>query len=285
MREEIELVQLEGAELYVEDVGPIDAPALLVVHGGPGASSYVLRESMGEWLEDYRVLYLDQRGGGRSPELPPEPALFTVDALVEDFEDLRLHFGLERFSLLSHGFGAIPALEYARRYSQNVQGALLVSPWICMPKLAQRLFRASMHLQGVGEVPAPEDPGQALAEAFAQAEAKKVFDALMFPSEHVRMELEWMSEGELIGGNAAEMFVYNGLWKLDYTPFLIDFPGIPQVVVGRQDGTSYPEQAETLADLVGGGLHDIEGAGHYPWLDQPQAFATLLYDWLDALED
>ncbi len=285
MREEIRLVPLGEVEVYLEDVGALDAPALAIVHGGPGGSSYVFREMLGEELADYRVLYIDQRGSGRSPALPPDPRLFTVDALVEDLDALREALGLERWTLLAHGFGAVPALEYARRFPAFVRGVVLVGPWVHYPWLAKRLWRASRVLQGQDAEGAPEDPQAALEEAFAELEPKVVFDALMFPSDHGRAQYEWVVEGSglMPGAHVGEMFVTNGLWALDYTPYLMDLSLAPHVIVGEKDGTSYPEQAEAVVDLAGGRLEVIPGAGHYPWIDAPEAFVRALYAALDAV--
>lgn len=287
MREEIDVIAVnDEVELYVEDVGPEDATPVVVVHGGPGGSAYVLREGLEEELAGFRVIYFDQRGGGRSPELEPEPRLFTVDALVGDLEALREHLGLGRWGVLAHGFGAVPALEYARRFAPRVAALGLVGPWVNFPALARRLFRASLALRDLPEAAAPEDPRLALQEAFGVLEPKAVFDALMFPSEHGRMEFEWLSEGAGILGNDApgQMFVYNGLWELDYSSRLLELPLEPLAVVGSLDGTSYPEQAEAVADLSGGRLEVVEGAGHYPWIDQPAAFGEALQGFLEALE-
>lgn len=283
LREEIELIPLDGVEVYLEDVGPADAPVLLFLHGGPGGSSYTFREEMGDVLEDYRLLYLDQRGGGRSPELPPDPDLFTLDALVEDLEDLRNHLAIEGWTLLSHGFGGMVALEYARRYPQRVQGQLMVAPWISFPLLAQQLHRAAQQLRGGSQETPPERPADALAEAFADLDPKVVFDHLLFPSEHTRLQHEWIAETELIGGNAGEMFVRNGLWDFDYTPYLSQAQVAPLVLVGSADGSSYPQQADLVASLAQGTLEVLPAAGHFPWLDQPEAFIQALYEALDQL--
>ena len=138
MREEIGYVPVGEAELYVEDVGPVEGPALLVLHGGPGGNAYVLREGLQDYLEGFRVVYFDQRGSGRSLELPQDPRLFTVDALVEDTLLLAEALGVERFGLLAHGFGAVVALEVLRRFPQ-AEGAILLAPWVNFPWLAARL--------------------------------------------------------------------------------------------------------------------------------------------------
>ncbi|WP_297852651.1 alpha/beta fold hydrolase [Meiothermus sp.] len=280
MREEIDLIAVDdGVEVYLEDTGPPQAPAILVLHGGPGGSSYALREGLEEYLEGFRVLYLDQRGGGRSPALPEEPGLFTLDALVGDLFHLRDHLGLDTWTLLGHGFGGLLALEYARRSPETTQGLVLINPWTNFPWLAAQLYRASQELLGFSDVQVeePQDGTRLLQEAFAQVEPKAAFDKLLFPSLHSRMEYEWMAEGATVVGadTPGRMFVLNGLWRLDYTPFLLEVHTPTAVLVGALDASSYPE-AQTVADLVGGRLEVIEGAGHYPWIDQPYAFAEAL---------
>jgi len=278
MREEIEVIALGEVEVYLEDVGAEEAPVIVVLHGGPGGSSYALREGFGDELEGFRVLYLDQRGSGRSPELPQETRLFTIDALADDLEQLRQHLGIEFWRLLGHGFGAIPALEYARRWPQMVEHVALINPWTNFPWLAQQVYRASLLLKGMPlievEIEVPGDPEALLGEVFGQTEPKAVFDHLMFPAQHSRMEYEWLVEGSSIVGadGPGQMFVRNGLWRLDYTPYLLEVRAPVSVIVGSLDGTSYP-QAQTVADLTGGNLEIIEEAGHYPWIDEPYAFS------------
>ncbi len=46
MREEIGYIPLGEAEVYVEDLGPEGAPALVFLHGGPGGNSYALRDGL-----------------------------------------------------------------------------------------------------------------------------------------------------------------------------------------------------------------------------------------------
>ncbi|GEM84850.1 MAG: proline iminopeptidase [Meiothermus sp.] len=283
MREEIDLIAVDdGVEVYLEDTGPLDAPAIVVLHGGPGGSSYTLREGLEEYLEGFRVLYLDQRGGGRSPALPEEPGLFTIDALVGDLFHLRDHLGLDSWTLLGHGFGGLLALDYARRSPKTTQRLVLVNPWINFPWLAGQLYRASLGLRGIEEHEIElelEDGTRLLQEAFAEVEPKAAFDKLLFPSQHSRMEYEWMAEGSTVMGadTPGRMFVLNGLWRLDYTPFLLEIQAPCTVLLGALDASSYPE-AQTISDLVGGQLEIIEGAGHYPWIDQPQAFAEAIHN-------
>ncbi len=281
-REEIAIVPTHDAEVYVEDVGPRDAPVLVVLPGGPGGSSYPYRAAWEEELADYRVVYLDPRGSGRSPELPPEPRLFTVDALVDDLEAVRVWLAVDRWVPVGHGFGALAALEYGRRFPELTPGVVALGPWVHYPELARALWRAAF---GPGEP--PEDPTQAVEEAFAAAGPKALFDRLSFPSEHGRAHLEWLAEGlPLAGGEGVEAaFRTNGLWELDYGAHLLAYPVDVAVIVGERDGTSYPHQAERLTDLTGGRLEVLPRAGHYPWIDEPEAFFRAFYGAVDAFSE
>ncbi|WP_243028677.1 alpha/beta fold hydrolase [Thermus albus] len=276
MREEIGYIPVGEAELYVEDVGDEHAPAIIVLHGGPGGNAYALREGLQEHLEDFRVVYFDQRGSGRSLELPQDPRLFTVDALVEDTLALAEALGLERFHLLAHGFGAIVALELLRRHSE-VGGAILMAPWVSFPWLSARLAEAA------GLEPLA-DPEENLKAALQRAEPKVLFDRLMFPTPRGRLEYEWVAEGSGILGpdTPALAFLHNGLWRLDYTPYLFPSPRPVAVVVGERDGTSYP-YAEEVAERLRASIHVVQQAGHYPWIDQPEAFGEVFRESLEGL--
>jgi len=53
-------------ELYHTAYGPEDAPRLLFLHGGPGVSHDYMLPQMLQLASDYRLIFYDQRGGGRS---------------------------------------------------------------------------------------------------------------------------------------------------------------------------------------------------------------------------
>src|SRR4051812_47787960 len=58
--------QATTVPLYWCGYGPEDAPPVLLLHGGPGASHEYLLPQMLELAKEHRVVCYDQRGGGRS---------------------------------------------------------------------------------------------------------------------------------------------------------------------------------------------------------------------------
>ena len=294
---------LNGADLYFEVVGEASAAAPLVyLHGGPGYNSFSFRELLGERLEELgqRVVYLDQRGCGRSGALEDteqaraagDADTLDLDTLVADLEELRDFLGAEQIVPLGHGFGALIALEYARRYPTRTARAVVVNPWVHFPALALTLLREASALAGAAfedpadkvraQTPEGQHPpvGAARIEAaFARLNARDLLNALQFVDPQSRMRLEFLDvESQLLGGAEMQQALVNqGLWEFEYPAFMQEIRRPVFVIAGVHDRTSYPEQTDWVVDLAGGDLTVLD-TGHYPWLDDEDAF-------MEALED
>ncbi|QNH60908.1 alpha/beta fold hydrolase [Hymenobacter sediminicola] len=96
----------------------------LYVHGGPGQDYLSFEQLGGNRLEQcLTMIYMDQRGSGHSQNA----ANYHLDRLVEDIEEVRQQLGAQKIYLLSHSFGGILAVNYARKYPQRVAGLILAN--------------------------------------------------------------------------------------------------------------------------------------------------------------
>jgi proline iminopeptidase len=273
------LEELNGVELYFEDTGPRDAPALLYLHGGPGYNSYAFRDIVGESLARYRVVYLDQRGCGRSGPLPVNDlSVYTVDAMVDDLEAVRDFLGLDRFAPLGHGFGAVIGLEYARRFPERTSMVIAVNPWVHFPELSRTLLEEASRLTDTPITSVPSDSESRVEMAFGMLNSRDLLTALHFPNPQSRLRLEFSDSesGLLAGGEVQEGLVLNGLWDLEYPMYFAAITRPIAVIAGTSDATSYPGQTDWLVDLASADIAEIEGAGHYPWLDDLDGFVLAL---------
>ena len=98
-------------ELYHTAYGPEDAPRLLVLHGGPGASHDYLLPQMLELARDHRLIFYDQRGGGRSRAEDRTP--ITWQTHVEDLAAIVRELSLEPLTLVGYSWGGLLALLYS----------------------------------------------------------------------------------------------------------------------------------------------------------------------------
>jgi proline iminopeptidase len=277
------LEELNGVELYFEDTGPRDAPAIIYLHGGPGYNSYSFQDIVGESLSRYRVVYLDQRGCGRSGALPVDDlSVYTVDAMVDDLEAVRDFLGLERFTPLGHGFGAVIGLEYARRFPQRVAMVIAVNPWVHFPELSRTLLEEAARLTDTPLTNIPADSESRVEKAFSMLNSRDLLTALHFPNPQSRLRLEFSDSesGLLAGGEVQEGLVLNGLWDLEYPMYFAAISRPIAVIAGTSDATSYPGQTDWLVDLASADIAEIDGAGHYPWLDDLDGFALALETFL-----
>jgi pimeloyl-ACP methyl ester carboxylesterase len=101
---------------------------LVMIHGGPGLDMGYMVPDFQPLAERHRLLFYDQRGGGRSELLPDDAALYTMARHVADLEALRRHFGLERMTLVAHSFGPAIAASYAMAHPDRVARMVFLGP-------------------------------------------------------------------------------------------------------------------------------------------------------------
>lgn len=100
---------------------------VVVIHGGPGMDHATLAADLVPLERRHRVIYYDQRGGGRST-LPGDTSLLTIDHHVRDLEALRQQLGLAKLTLLAHSFGPAIAARYAMRHPDRVDRMIFLGP-------------------------------------------------------------------------------------------------------------------------------------------------------------
>ena len=89
---------------------------------GPGQGSASFEQMGGSELERFTtMIWLDQRGSGRSPDA----SNYGLDRVVQDLEEVRARLGFEKVCLIAHSFGGILAVEYARRYPDRVSALVM----------------------------------------------------------------------------------------------------------------------------------------------------------------
>jgi proline iminopeptidase len=114
-------------------------PALILLHGGPGAGESALFRYYNAALErNFLVVYWEQRGTGRSyrRDIPPES--MTVAQFVRDLDGVvdlvRSRFGKDKVILLGHSWGTVLGIIYAATYPEKVAAYIGVGQVADMPE-------------------------------------------------------------------------------------------------------------------------------------------------------
>ena len=95
----------------------------VVLHGGPGGA---INPTMRRFFDPsrWRTALFDQRGCGKSrPNASLEDN--TTWTLIEDIERLRVHLGVERWTVFGGSWGSTLALAYAITHPERVDGLIL----------------------------------------------------------------------------------------------------------------------------------------------------------------
>lgn len=113
---------VNGCQIYYEVHGKEDGEAIFFIHGGPGMGD--CRGDIAAFSplgDEYKLVFLDMRGSGRSEDKPP----YTHEQWTADIDELRKQLGLEKIKMLGGSYGGFLTLEYALRYPENLTHVML----------------------------------------------------------------------------------------------------------------------------------------------------------------
>jgi proline iminopeptidase len=158
---------VEGPKLVPSGPWMLERPTLLLLHPGPGFDHSVYKLDTGALLAEFaQVVYLDQRGHGRSDGSPLEE--LTLERWADDVRAFCDALAIERPVVLGHGFGAIVAAAYAIRHPDHPARLVLVNPAARI--VTERSVEAYRRLGGAEAADAVrrfrDSPGE---ETFAQS--------------------------------------------------------------------------------------------------------------------
>jgi pimeloyl-ACP methyl ester carboxylesterase len=268
----------DGQQIACRRVG--SGPDVVCVPGGPARAAAYLGELGG--LDRTHALHLvDNRGTGGSK--PVDITTISLDRMGRDLIEVVPLLGLERPAVLAHSFG-----------TRVVAKALASNP-----DLASAVVLVTPALIGDGEVftagrqailgQRADDPAYADAVEAARAlPTARPRDMTMLYD--MTTPLWYGTWGEVQKAHAgrqktevdvrAAMTLRNDLtrWAL---PDLSAVQAPVLVVGGSLDFLTPPAAAHAVHELFCQSTYvEIEGAGHFPWLDDPETFATVVDDFL-----
>jgi proline iminopeptidase len=117
-------VNANGVLIYYKAIGK--GEPLVILHGGPGASHEYFLPYLLPLARTNRLIFIDERGSGKSEKLE-NVSNYTVEAMVEDVEAVRVALGLGKINLLGHSCGGVLAEAYALKYQENLSHLILCS--------------------------------------------------------------------------------------------------------------------------------------------------------------
>ncbi|MBI2942309.1 MAG: alpha/beta hydrolase [Chloroflexi bacterium] len=279
-------VDVPGASLWTVRQG--DGPALVLCHGGPGLWDYL--GPVADAVDDLATVYrYDQRACGRSTG----DSRYDMAIAIADLEALREHWGVERWVVAGHSFGATLALAYCLTHPSRVSGLIYLSgtgvdsAWHAeyranrAARLGPEGQRRLSELQARLSLARGEEfaaVSRAYSELYLSTDLadpthmRRVMPSLFIEGMHPKQEVN-----RLLGEDANRFVESAGLPEQ-----LAACPTRALIVHGEADPRPVWAARKLAGLLPCAALVTIPDAGHYPWLERPDVFRDTLRSFLAA---
>lgn len=283
---------VNGTELYFDVVGSeLDAasgfrkkPTLIILHGGPGFDHTYLRPWLDPVSESAQLVYVDERGCGRSQRHTHE--YYQLGIMADDIVLFCKTLDIEHPIILGQSFGGFVALSIAHRHPEFARGIILfdTSPaWTGSYDLdALEHLVGGEHGKELREIAYRESTGQA-----TEAELNRFVQEVMPFYWHQGHKPEYISElynNPLVNMDIA-MYMMGTLSKeYNLRPHLSEV-SIPALVLqGRYDWVTPMAGAQEMAQQIPNAqLHVFEHSGHMVFMEEPEELVFVIKQWIASI--
>lgn len=281
-------IDVEGGKIWYRINGEGAKTPLLLLHGGPGSSSYYL-EPLKELSKDRPVIFIDQLGCGRSTRIT-DTTLMTIEKNVEQLEQVRKALKLERFYLYGHSWGTMLGMDYYLKYPKGIQALIFASP----------LFSTKIWTQDADTLIAalPEATQKAIRESDEQknytSESYKQAMKVYYKA-HLRREHDTKSRKDTLDRYFGEK-VYTFMWgpsEFKATGNLLHYDRlkelrtikIPTLLTAGEYDEARPSSVRYYTRLIPGAQFQvISNAAHVTMGDNPRENNRVLRQFLQKMD-
>ncbi len=276
-------IDVGPGRIWYESAGA--GEAVLLLHGGPGASSDYLTPLMALAEDGYRVVRYDQLGSWHSDK-PDDLSLWTPPRFVEEVEIVRRSLGLGRIHLIGQSWGSFLALDYALAHGANLASLVLYSGAASTRQCVAGMNRLRHAL------PAETVAMMARCEAEGTLDHHEYQRAIQTLYErHLCRVVPYPAPMALSMSRTARP-VYETMWgpneftctgtlmDWDVTSRLSEINVSTLILCGEHDEVT-PDCSETMhAGIANSELVVFENASHSAHFEQPERFFAVLRDFL-----
>jgi proline iminopeptidase len=272
--------------LYYEIHG--DGLPVILLNGGPGFSHEVL-EPLQALADTYKLVFFDQRGTGDSDKA--DTRSYTIDANVEDVEQIRRQLNLGRCAVFGHSWGGMLAQAYALKYPLHISKLILADTFSSIDDLNETFARMRAGLPPELQAVCEKCEGEGLYK-----------DGDTYPPEYqavLDVAYEPVQISVTPPPSIQDMFskvaydVYRVMWgeesEFKITGTLAEFNAEPRlgeiqtptlVIVGASDMPTLAMAEKTARLIPNARMEVFEHSRHYPFLEEPEKFMRVMRQFL-----
>ena len=281
-------IEVSGGKVWYKIVGEGDKTPILMLHGGPGATSYYLKP-LTALSSDRPVIFFDQIGCGRST-LEMDTTQMNIKFYVDEVKQVKEALGLKDFYLYGQSWGTILGAEYYFAHPEGVKGIILASP-----ALSGKLWIRDSQLL-LSQLPDSLQKVIRKYEDLKEFHSTEYQEAMMvYYKKHIAIKLPWSADidstftylGESVYTfmNGPSEFTFTGTMQhYDATNRLQNIK-IPSMFVCGEYDEARPETTEYYSSLVPNSKFVvIENAAHMTMQDNPEQDIKEIRNFINDIE-
>ena len=261
---------------------------VIILHGGPGSSSFSL-QGLSALAEGRPVILYDQLGCGRS-DWPTDTSLWKIERFVEELAQIRAALNLEEVHILGHSWGTTLAAAYCLTKPNGVKSVIFSSPCLSAPLWEQDQKRniKKLPIDVQETIKRCEENGTTDSSEFKEAigEFNKRFVCQLEP------DREWIKQGSQyrnpevynIMWGPSEFSVKGNLKYFDCTSQLNEISCPTLYTCGRFDEAT-PESTEYFSSLTPNSkFHVFENSAHMAYFEEKEEYLKVMGDFLKSVD-
>ena len=271
--------------LYWAEYGDPDAPPVLVLHGGPGASHDYMLPQMLALAERHRVVFYDQRGGGRSRHDDDREPIGWRNQ-VADVARVVAVLRLSPLRLVWLSWGGLLALLYAIEANAGHESPLPGRIALIDPAPVNRAWREEFEREfarrQAGPIVTAMREGlnaSGLRERDPEAYRQRAFELSVAGYFADPRRASDLTPFRVTG--RVQQSIWTSLGNYDLLPALRQLHLPAFVVHGRQDPIPLASSL-AVARALETGCIVLEDCGHVPYVEQPSGLFPPLLEFLGS---
>jgi proline iminopeptidase len=273
-------VMIDGVRIFYEPVGVEAGYPLIVLHGGPGFDHTEMHPWLDALGDTFRLIYVDERGQGRSQRV--DPSTLSLSRFALDVSGLAAALGLKRYAVLGHSFGSFIALAHAIEIG-DASHYVLSGGTASFTKTGVEIQENLARFEPEALREQVTQSWMLEPEARTAEECDRIWHMqapFHFASTETEAYRRYMAASSAIV-YAPEVLAYfaTNEYAIEYEEQLGRIRKPTLIMTGEQDRTCTPRAARTLhAGIPGSELVILPNAGHMTFVEQPGMYFAAVRD-------
>ena len=223
------------------------------------------------------IVSFSYRGHGKSPDSPSSKKI-KFKVLAKDVEDLRKTLGHKKIVVFGHGIGGIVALHYLIANHKRIASAIFLATGVDNKYRVEMAWNIRNKFT-IQTKDALEQYYQNFAENAMNLKFQKSY-AMYFEKPEPKLARMLLSSAERLGFRSFA-FLQRDLETYNIKLLSRRYKGPTLILTSEHDVWPVSHTKSMIRDFPDAHFYHFDKFGHFPMVEDPQQFWSLLFTWID----